>query len=92
MLAVSCGKKSGLSYPEKDETKNQFERVIEGYDNNNSDKNFKYYFDIKQPATKPKIKKINPKLEDDLKYSKTTKKTADKNSGQQNNKEDGQEP
>lgn len=92
-LVTSCGKKNGLAYPGGDKGEKRFEQVIEGYDINESDKNFKYYFDIKNPPTKPKaVKKTNPKLEDDLKYSKAAKKTADKNSGQQDNKDKGQQP
>lgn len=69
---TSCGKKSGLIYPgglEKTQAK-KFEKVIEGYDINDcNDKNFKYYFDRKQPK---KIKSTQkPPREPLFNYSKT---------------------
>lgn len=71
IFIASCGKKSGLLYPE--EKKFKFDKIIESNDINDSDKNFKYYFDREQPKS--------------LKDLSAKKKTANKNKSQ-NNAED----
>jgi len=82
-LLISCGKKNGLIYKDGEETQaKKFERSIENYGVNNSDKNFKYYYDRKQPK---KVKKdIIPPKEPLFNYSKTFSKSAPEVTNQYN--------
>ncbi len=95
-FVTSCGKKNGLIYPggEENTQARKFEKVIEGYGVGDSDKNFKYYYDRKQPK---KVKKdIEPVKEPLFNYSKTFSKspteTTNQYNGQQGSEYQGQHP
>lgn len=95
-LIASCGKKNGLTYPDGAENTQarKFEKVIEGYGANDSDKNFKYYYDRKQPK---KVKKVTQRTKDPLfHYSKTFSKLApevpNQYNGQQGSEYQSQQP
>lgn len=95
-LIASCGRKSGLTYKGETQQK-KFKKNIEKNDFGNSDKNFEYYFDIKQPAKKPK--KENPKKRGNLDYFdkkpvkklKSTEEIADEDDAQQNDEDESQD-
>jgi len=89
---VSCGKKSGLILPEKDESLRikRYQKINEGYGINDSDKDFKYYYDRDQPKKIEKSeKKTDSKLSDNIKIldnSKFPKKAAEKKASEQDGK------
>ncbi len=80
-LIASCGKKNNLAYPEggEEKQKHRFEKVVEGYNINDSDKNFKYYYDNPQLKNGKKVEQTTPEPLMDFTF---TKKTPYKETGQ----------